>query len=332
MKLRPHLALAAALALLTTRAAAEEPHPRVRLDVSPCIGVSASDVRRIVAVELGALLTRDGDLPDATATRVEVRCDQQIVRLVVEDPITGKSLQRSVDLDDSAPSTRARLIALAASELVYASWAELAVNPQPEVPVSGPRPAPEIVAAVRDTVQRKLPVRLNPPKPMRILGVASRRWFLSEEGDLWGGGVRLADDPFALFGWSADAIVEHGRINASLGSVDIDTATLGGSIVLHREWGPLSMRAGMGLRMGAARMSGQPHRSDLAIGRSVWAPWGWPLGVVALSITPIRPLVIEAQGEAGYVVLPLGGRVGGTQEITLAGAFAVLQLGVGMYL
>lgn len=236
MKLRPHLALAAALALLTTRAAAEEPHPRVRLDVSPCIGVSASDVRRIVAVELGALLTRDGDLPDATATRVEVRCDQQIVRLVVEDPITGKSLQRSVDLDDSAPSTRARLIALAASELVYASWAELAVNPQPEVPVSGPRPAPEIVAAVRDTVQRKLPVRLNPPKPMRILGVASRRWFLSEEGDLWGGGVRLADDPFALFGWSADAIVEHGRINASLGSVDIDTATLGGSIVLHREW------------------------------------------------------------------------------------------------
>jgi len=121
-------------------------------------------------------------------------------------------------------------------------------------------------------------------------------------------------------------------VQRALGRVDIDTATLGGSIVMHREWGPLSMRAGLGIRMGAARMSGIPYSSDLAIGRSVWAPWGWPLGVLALSVTPIRPLVIELQGEMGYVVLPLGGKVGGGQEITLAGAWAAAQLGVGMHL
>ena len=227
---------------------------------------------------------------------------------------------------------RARLVAIAASELVYASWTELAVNPSPEVPPAGFRPNLDVVRTVRDTVEKKLPKRLNPPQPLRVVGMVSRRWFLSEGGELWGGGLRVSDDPFALFGWSADGLVEYGSVQRSLGRVDIDTATIGGSIVMHREWGPLSMRAGLGIRMGAARMSGVPIRSDLAIGRSVWAPWGWPLGVLALSVTPIRPLVIELQGEMGYVVLPLGGKVGGGQEITLAGAWAAVQLGVGMYL
>lgn len=331
MRTRP-AALLLALLLSVRPAAAEDQHPRVRLELQPCLGIAASDVRRIVGIELGALLVADGEKLEPDTTRVAISCDQRLIRLDVDDPITGKSLQRTVDLSDASTSTRARLVAIAASELVYASWTELAVNPTPEVPPAGLRPALDLTRTVRDQVQKKLPAKLNPPQPMRVVGMASRRWFLSEGGELWGGGIRVSDDPFALFGWSADGLVEHGTVRASLGRVDVDTATIGGSIVLHREWGPLSMRAGLGLRMGAARMTGVPYRSDLAIGRSVWAPWGWPLGVLALSAMPVRPLVIELQGETGYVVLPLGGKVGGGQEITLAGAWAAVQLGVGMYL
>ncbi|MBI5531428.1 MAG: hypothetical protein HY898_01855 [Deltaproteobacteria bacterium] len=334
MKRRHAAAVALVLAAACTSASAlaGETHPLVQLTVDPCADVAAADVRRIAAIELGALLVPEGVAPAPDTTRVFVACVQGLIELRVDDPITGKSLQRQIDVREAAKPTRARLVALAAAELVYTSWTELATNPTPEVAPAGARPPVEVVQNMRDQVRRKIPVKLSPAQPLRVLGIVSRRSFLSQGGVLWGGGLRVADDPFQLVGWSADAVIEHGSVAATIGEVNIDTATLGGSLVLHREVSVLSMRAGLGLRFGVARMMGKPYSSQLAEGKSVVAPWGWPLGVLALSITPIRPLVLEVQGEAGYVVLPLGGQVGGVQEITLQGAWAGVQLGIGMFL
>jgi hypothetical protein len=329
-------ALAAALVLSAMVSSAEalaaDSHPLVQLTVQPCVDVPAADIRRIAAVELGALLVPDSNPPSADTTSVVVACQDGLIELRVNDPITGKSLKRTIDVRESGKPAQARLIALAAAELVYTSWTELVTNPAPEVAAAGPRASVEVVQNMRDAVRKKLPSKIAPPQPLRVLGVVSRRSFLAHGGTLWGGGLRIADDPFPLIGWSADAVVEHGSIAASLGDVAIDTATLGGSLVLHREWSVVSMRAGVGLRMGVARMIGQPYSYQLAEGKSVVAPWGWPLGVLALSFTPVRPLVFEVQGEAGYVVLPLGGQVGGGREITLEGVWAGLQFGVGMFL
>ncbi len=244
--------------------------------------------------------------------------------------MTGKSLARSIDMRDAVASTRARLIAIAISELVFASWTELAVNPDPKVPPTGARASWEAIQSARQSARKECRI-LNPPQRLRMIGLASGRRFFSKAGTLWAGGLRLADDPFPAVGWDVDLLVEHGSVAVSLGHVRIDTITVGAAIVAHHEWSIVSMRAGAGLRIGAATMTGEPS-SPLRNGRSVVSPWGWPLRVLALSVTPIRPLVLELQGEAGYVVLPLGGSVGGGDEITLSGAWAAVQFGAGMFL
>jgi hypothetical protein len=63
--------------------------PRVTLALDSCVLAEPGEVRRSVAVELGADLAGSGE---ADTTRVIVSCRGAIVRLEVTDPITGKSL------------------------------------------------------------------------------------------------------------------------------------------------------------------------------------------------------------------------------------------------
>ncbi len=58
--------------------------------------------------------------------------------LEVDDALTNKSVRREVDLGDVPASGRPRALALAAAELLRASWAELALPP----PARRPRPRP----------------------------------------------------------------------------------------------------------------------------------------------------------------------------------------------
>ena len=57
-----------------------------------------------------------------------------MVEVQVDDAVTGKSLWRSIELQKADPGVRARLLSLALSELIFASWAELLVTPEPAVP------------------------------------------------------------------------------------------------------------------------------------------------------------------------------------------------------
>lgn len=325
------LALSSSAQAQSTRTSAADLHPWVRMRIDPCIDASTDEVRRITAVELAAVLV-DTTTAEQDVTQVTVGCSGGLVTLRVDDPITGKSIRRSVDLRDADSSARARLVALAVAELVYTSWSELALNPTPEVPASGSQASQRAVEAARRAVMRRLPRNLNPPQPLRLLGVTSRRAFFSQEGALWGGGLRLADDPFPWIGWSFDALVEHGVIRADVGTVSLDTFTIGGSILVHQQWSVLAMRAGLGIRGGVARMQGDPDRTSVAQGKSAAAPWGWPLGVFAFSVIPFRPLVLEVAAEAGYVVLPLGASSGPVREVTLDGGWWGLQFGMGMTL
>jgi hypothetical protein len=307
--------------------ASSQAHPPVRLDIGTCVGAPEHEVRRIVGVELGALLA-GASSPATETTLVRVGCEGKLTTLRVEDPVSGKSLERMVDLSEVDRSARARLLGLAAAELVSASWVELEANPRPDVAPVGARASPETTRAARASVQARLPLRL----PLRMTAIGSRRWFLARGGALWGGGLRASEDSFPAIGWSADVLVEHGTIAASLGTVAIDTVTVGGALLLHHEWSIVSMRSGLGLRGGVATMHGEPYARHLAEGKSVAAPWVWPMLVVGVSVAPARPLVVELGAEGGYVVLPMGGRVGGTREVLLDGAWVSAQLGVGMFL
>ena len=164
----------------------------------------------------------------------------------------------------------------------------------------------------------------------RMTVVVSRRAFFSESTAQWGGGMRLGRDEFEHVGWTADVLAEHGETTVSLGKVALDTLTLGGSLYLYRRWSVLTFQLGAGVRLGAARLSGEPFSSQYARAGSGIAPWGWPTAIAGLRLRPLGPLIIEGSGEVGYVVLPMSGSVGGVHEVTISGPWIGAQLGLGM--
>jgi len=282
-------------------------------------------------MELGALLTDES--AEREVTEVSVSCERQYVWLRVDDPVTGKALTRVVDLSSDPVSARARLVALAVAELVVASWTELVTNPEPQVSPAGPRPPARVVAAARKVVDKRVPKQMKPHVgETRLLAVAARRSFPSDDTLLWGGGVRIGCDQFSSVGWTADLLAEHGRTEVSLGRVKMDTFTAGGTLYLYRRWAWATFHLGVGLRIGMARLAGETDQAVSATAESGIAPWGWPTATAGLRFEPYGPLIFEAAGESGYIVLPMSGTVEGRRELTVDGLWIGAQLGVGLLL
>ena len=154
-------AVACAIVLASSVASAGE-HPTVQLEIDPCIVAPADEIRRVVAVELGALVD-DGNDTNADRTHVTVACQDGAVALRVDDPITGKSLARTIELASTLPVARGRLVALAIVELVSASWTELELNPTPRVQPRGQRSS----AAARDAALSAVLARTDQSMQLR---------------------------------------------------------------------------------------------------------------------------------------------------------------------
>ena len=101
----------------------------VSLEVDPCTGADSAEVRRVFELELGTSVpdnaTGNGSgngRGDAEAS-VTIGCEETLILLRVRDSVTGKELSRRIDVPPGAG--RERLLALAATELLLASWIEL---------------------------------------------------------------------------------------------------------------------------------------------------------------------------------------------------------------
>src|SRR5262245_8737810 len=106
------------------------------LALGGCPIVPAAEVQNMVAVELRrAVLPFDEATPNAGAppatTIVRVGCAELRAAIRVEDRLTGKTVERTVDLGAAAPVARPHLLALSIVELLAASWVELQSNPRP---------------------------------------------------------------------------------------------------------------------------------------------------------------------------------------------------------
>jgi hypothetical protein len=164
-----------------------------------------------------------------------------------------------------------------------------------------------------------------PPTPRRrvvprtrVLALLSMRAFFEADGTLRGGGVRAGSEPYRYVSWSADALVERGKLL----NYDVDSMTLGGWVLAFYRVEPVSFRLGFGLRGGA--VSSSPEAGSGLTGRSSVAPWGWPLAASTITIHA-GPIAIDLSGEGGYAVLPLRG----SEHPALAGSWYSLQLGLG---
>jgi hypothetical protein len=280
---------------------AQQARGAVSLDLDPCVAVDADEVRRIASVEIDELLPSSKTTTPEQTTKVTLRCKplrlradsgEQIVVLHVDNPVTGKTLTRTVDLSASSASARSRLVVLATAELISASWTEVeAAPPQPApevvtVPVVGARPA--VVTTKRPTVS-----------PLRLMLAVELRGWLPKTAPALGVGVRAVYLRPTGIGWSVDLLGDHGSRSLVQGVVAFDTVSLGGALFVHRSWSLASLRAGPGVRFGIARLSGTPG-SDAVEGGSVVGPWGGPTLNAIASIQPARSLVFELATEMGY--------------------------------
>lgn len=324
--------VAAALGARTARA---EEAPFVMLELEQCEQLQEKEVRRVFAAELG---TRAADAPGKDVTQVTVSCQGTHVRVVVADPLTQKTVQRSFDIALQDPHGRSRLVAVAAMELVVASWTELELNPRPKVLPAGPPPdaaatlaarqlARERVVPYEPTVRHWYDADTPRARRFRLMATASMRRFFEHEGVLWGGGIRMGEERFHFLGWAADALIEQGTIHTPGQDYQLTNVSTAGWLMLAKTVGFATMRAGAGLRVGF--ISSDPVTGDPTPprGSSTLAPWGWPLGVASFTFAVGRYVVLDVAGECGYAVIPVEGGGG-----TVTGSWFSGQLGLGFVL
>jgi hypothetical protein len=310
--------LGAVLALWTQVAWANP--PPVRLVVEACDSLDATSITRIFAADLGTpLTTAEG----ADITEVNIGCEGEHVVVRVKDPLSRKSVRRSFDPKSFGNQGQSRLIAIAASELVLASWAELAESPTPRVLGEGEPVAADTVETARKVVQARAkgappsmreaadnpfagdergnpyrdqlstpepkPAREPRPAPVlfqRVTAVLSVRSFVRGDGTLYGGGARFGQERFGVVSWAADALVEGGTLKGQ----DATSTSFGGSLAFYLHRGPAIFRVGGGLRAGILAFSDGPNL----------AAWGWPMFVSSLTLR-WGPAVLDIGGETGLV-------------------------------
>jgi len=318
--------------------AASASSPRVALVLDGDCAGEATATEKIFAIELDARVVPSA--PDVTTARV--RCEGANATVVVSDPVTGKSLERRVDLAAFAESKgRARAVAIAAAELVSASWAEAALPP-PRVPPVAATPIPQVERATittrasraTDTAPLESAASAAPHASASITALGAVRAF--PDVLLVGGGVRYdaaaaRRGPFVL-GLSLDFGAAHGRASTALGSVDADTVDGAGAIIVRAALSRATwVRAGAGLRVGHASLSGHPGTAP-ATGASVRGFSTAPHAAVGLATNLTSALFVECGGELGAVVNgPRGTIVDRDRASTVAlrGVYATGTAGAG---
>ena len=156
------VATVATLGAAPARAATEQSERRVAVMAAPDVDDSAQRL----AAELGALGFEAVMLaPPATAADPAVlaaRADEldvaalialtpeaDTVSIWVVDRVTGKTLQRTIDVPPREDPDRARVVALRTIELLRASLRELESGPPPEAEVDPPPPARQLLRPAR---------------------------------------------------------------------------------------------------------------------------------------------------------------------------------------
>jgi hypothetical protein len=153
------------LASTSARATCPDGTPWVRVDSSH------PDVTRLLRAELATQHIALCEQPDANApapiatVSLDVAEDTAAVRVEIHDSVTEKLVSRDVSLAGVPLDTRALTVALAADELLRASWAELTLATAPPPP----KPPPvEVLATVHDQGRPETP---HPPRA--AVGVAA---------------------------------------------------------------------------------------------------------------------------------------------------------------
>lgn len=315
---------------------------QVHLQLLPCLASEEKEVRRFLRIELDAELLPADALPPPGVPRAQLSCESEAILIRIEDPITGKTLERRLSLRTAA-TTRARLLALALTELLLASWAELTLAPirtqeTPTAPSQGSDEVPAAVASVPPTLPSRLAatelVRKHRQDPsLAPLQIGLQGVFLSfplsAASSLLGGALRLAGDLRYRMHWQFELHGHYGTSEVAVGS--LRSALFAVAVALHYEQtlGATRLRFGGGFRVGAAWLRGQPQDDRQFVGLDLWGPFAGPMLRVAGARLLPRRLIVDVAAEVGYAPVAVRGNIDGDRGLSIEGPWVSVQLGLG---
>jgi hypothetical protein len=259
----------------------------------------------------------------------------RVLSLEVSDAVTDKRLARQVPLGGVPRDALALSIALAAEELLHASWIEAALAP-PEAP-SPPVALPPVPEAVREVNQEELAriarsdgsARTRPPWVQMALVAAADRWT-GGQSEL-GGDVRAATGGrFAVEGLlglraAADVSSVHGTIRSNA-----FVAGAGANVALVPRQAPWGLQVGaraevFDVEFSAIASPGARASSGSQLGAAVSGSLGawWRLG---------GPWRLLLEGTAGGALRAVIASDAGNGATGVSGALFAATLGVGAVL
>jgi len=322
--------VAIALLLLTFagRARAEP----IELVLAACVRGEAGAIRRIVEVELGPLAAEGQVAP--RVPHVEVACDAGEVIVTVVDRERGV-LRFRVDTSGVAAAARARLIALTIAEAVAASRIELAPGPVVSSTWSWtPRSTPH-AAAPLPVVAGAAPAELDDmdgdidtgmdAATLQGLGVARS---LGAQATTFGGGVAVIWPIGAHAAAGSDLVAEGGFVPVDAGDVGVFLASAAPRLVARARGRAVVVEAGLGMRLGLARLSGRSSAPMTIEGRVLHAAWGGPIAIADARF-PLGRASMGVGLEAGYTTLTVVGRIPMAPPVELRGAWLGVHLSAG---
>jgi hypothetical protein len=305
----------------------------LRLQFESCPDMDQATVNRVVATELEAALAdeRQGD----AVTTAHAECANGRVHLAIDDPVTGKNMTRTLDLEGEPRSLRSRLLGLAISEAVLASWIELQLKRETPSEQPGALAWTETRREAAGIAERRLQVaaRLRSPAPREIVAGPTARWFssglhtvgLSASARRW-----LDHHPQAGMGLEGNGSYGEQSVT-NVGSGSAISFSLAPCLFMRSAFGRVGVTAGAGWLAGLARLAGEPA-SRRRSGRTAWRAWTGPFVAVDLDVPLRRALFLRATVESGYVLLPARGGIDSVQLIALDGSWLGGLLSLGMKL
>ena len=331
--------------LCTSVAAFGDPRLPIDLNVQSCPGLREAEIRRIIFVELRALLSEQ---PDAAAgaprVRATVTCGGQLARLRVEDPDDPRGnaiVTRDLDLPNAMPEARARLVALATVELISSLWSERDAAPPATVP-----PPTQVALPIAVPTAPGIAAAVPPPRSSawtsrtHVALAASAMRFSENPSALTGVDASVGRDIGPWLGWAIDVQDHYGVRGDSqdvyAGSVASHVLGLGVAAVAHHTWSHVEGELGAGVRGGAARLAGVPGAMTYdAMGTVSWAPWFGVFGRAGARVALTGNLSLDATAELGGVLSPVAALLDPSRSASdevVGGVWVQLQLAVGMTL
>jgi hypothetical protein len=193
----------------------------LQVTVTNCPDLNTQRILEHVRLELATLVPTVTNQPPL---EVDFHCDGLSVRVTLRDSVTAKWVMRDVVLSATARVDQERTLALAASELFLASWAELLLD-RPEERAA--RPPDPVVVAAEGAVRRAVPALANPVLEFDVL-VHGRERHLSGPIPTLGATLRVGQTKtagwqvFATGGWEGSvAQRSSGRVSVNGGEAGL---------------------------------------------------------------------------------------------------------------